>query len=606
MSKFKLSSELLLSKVIQIHQEDNNNQVMMSEITQNIEELKKSRQHESLETLISSIRNDLYSKYIYKANVNEKDVKLKITTSEITKALENFCDLAVLRTSNHLSTLYIGNPQTKLMTSSVEFVKMILSGLSSHVISQNGNRRELRFEIVIDDIDIMTKKVITKLKTNPYIRDFVQLPNHYVVTLNKLVINLKTNEIFDLDSFILKYDITSNCYFNFINYKSLDKETRQKSLVNRQIIERVMKDWSGNDKEKEYLLWQVMYAVLQNDNHDKFIVIKGPGGNGKSTYMMLLSKVAGTNHVVHANIHQFGDPNSINKIDLSTRLIIGDDAATNHKISDIATSNIKSIVTSNPISVPMKYQDNVVIKTHALYIQGTNTDLSFYENNPALKSRMIVITWSDIDFRSIRSELTFDLDSLMKDQSFIDEWVMMCLEKVDYFKEFSIPESVKNETNEMIESNDTIKQFLDEYWFKINRFDTIPIKVLYLSYVKWSKEFNPKGGLMKLPTFAKEINSKSNDYRFEKIDSSRKKIFKKYDPIIECILLALNLNDYDVDLSRQTFIKNQHTISDEEVEDFIQQDHPISNDLSSEEYQLLLLAVYQFNRTDLQSIYQLT
>lgn len=566
-----------------------------------IENYKKLRKFESYQKLISTLRNQLMIKK--SQHIENSQSSIKLSVSDIAELVIDNCDLAIIRTIDDKNTLFINNPDTGLMTSSKSIMMRILSDLSSHIVTyDDGQQKPVTIKFMIDDLEKMYKQVHTKLLYNSSIRDFQMLPDDYVVTLNDVVINLKTNEVCHISDIECKYDIVNRNSFNFIHESMMSEERKNQSIINRQIIGRVMKDWSSEDNELEYLLWQIMYAVLQNDNHDKFFVLMGPGGNGKSTYMELLCKIAGQQFVIRANIHQFGDPNAINEIDMSTKLIIGDDAATNHKISDVATSNLKSIVTCNPFSVAVKYDKNRLILTNAIFLQATNTEISFYENNPAIKSRLIKIDWSKIDFRAKKSELTFDLDKLMQDQSFIDDWVMMCLEKIDYFDEFIIPQSVRESTDLMIEDNDTIKQFMDDIWLRINKFKKIPLKFLHTVYLRWLKQNNPSGGLMKLQTFAKEINKKSDEYQF-KIESKNKSRFKN-DTTIEmmCELIGF-VNTIDLDLSQQSYLESFNAATNEEIDNFIQLNHPIERELTNEEYQLALIASSQRNRLYLKAIY---
>ena len=525
---------------------------------------------------------------------DSKIVIIKPTSDELANVIQNSCDLAIL-INNHLSInqLFIEDPDTKLMTSNITFFEKILSNL---VVKD----KESMFLIKIDDISRTAQKVVSHLRHRSTIRRLQQIPTKYLITKNNQILDLETKEVETIDEFRLKYDCLSTSNVEIIDYSKQSIEDRTQSSVYRQIIERVMKDWSGNDKEKEYLLWQIMYSVLQNDNHGKFIVIKGPGGNGKSTYMTILSRLVGSKHVIHTNIHQFGDPNSINEINMSTRLIIGDDAATNHKISDVALSNLKSMITSNPISVNVKYEKNRIIQTNGVFIQGTNTDISFYENNPALQSRMIVFDWSTTDYRSIRSDLTFDLDDLIDKQDFINELFMLCLEKVDYFKEFNIPISVKESTNAMIESNDTIKQFLDDITEEINGFHTIPLKLLYHRFCLWFKEMNPSSGVMKFPTFLKLIQEKSASYHMTYHD--KRKRFKNYD-YLTSLSNILMIDDNSVFYQLQQYLTTKNFITQLELDNFEHSEHDNNRELSNREIQILKILIFDKHKSYLNAIY---
>lgn len=594
-TKFKLKDSLLkVNRILEV------NQVNLSTVKYESTsiEINESDSTQAYIDLITRMRNELVA-----LKKSESQI-IKPALHDLANLFYKNCHMSILRTSTGEKTLFVFDPRDYLMKSSTSFVEQLLGDISSrHVVDKNGNIVESLFEIVIDDISKTAKSLITKLKNNSTIRDFYKLPSNYVVTLNNKVIDIITNEVYDLKSIIKHYDIVNKNYFNFTQFDSEIKENTKSDLY-REIIDRVMKDWSGERQDIEYLLWQIIYAILQNNNHDRFIILMGSGGNGKSTYMNILRIISGNENTVEANIHQFNDPNTINQIHMGTKVIIGDDSATNHKINNLTLSNLKSIVTGDPISVPVKYEQNKIVQTNALMIQATNTELSIFENNAAVKSRLILIDWTNEDFRSKKSDLTFDLKKLMKDQSFIDEWAMVCLEKVEYFEEFNIPQSIKDSTNEMIEANDTIKQFLDEYLYRVNKFKRLPTKVLYHQYISWCKLNNPNGGIMKLHTFTKELTKRRQDYCYEMSDRLDRPNFKNY-KYINSILSLLDIQDIsNVDLSRQSYIKMNHYATDDEIRKFIELNHPITRELTDEEYQLIELAAIDHYRIDLKSIYE--
>lgn len=478
-----------------------------------------------------------------------------------------------------------------MMSSSIAYLEKIISSISSKSDKQR---------LIVDDISQMTRKVYKKLLRDNNQRQLNPLPLHYLVMSNEIVIDLKSKETVSIDEILSTYDIMSLTSLRYVPH--LDSSLMSKISLYKEIVDRIFDDWSNNDKDVKKLLYQLIFAVLNNDNRNKCVVIKGPGGNGKSTFMKILSKIAGEENTIYANIHQFSDSNSINKISKSTRVIIGDDAATNHKLSDVGLSNLKSIVTGDPISVPVKYSENVVVKSNALFVQGTNTDINFYENNPALKSRMIVINWTDFDFRSQKKiDQTFNLDTLLEDQLFIDVIADSCINEIDYFDEFDVPQAVIDATHEMIESNDTLKQFLTDVYLSIDGFTHIPINVLYLSYQSWCKFNNPSGSVMKIHTFSKQLSKYSNEFGFKIADRNKRSRFGK-NPEMSSLLAILDINVKDAKLdSQQLYISPNNPITSREL-DNIKIDGLDLNDLSNRDYQILMKLAYEHHQTHVMSI----
>lgn len=548
--------------------------------------------HDSFINMIQAIKSHLL-KYAMSTgdktinHENDQTVSIKVSSQQIAEAIKQTCKLAIV-VSKEGYALYIEDPDQKIMRNDKSFIFEILSELAAIE----------RFTIKIDDLDNIARKVISILKHRRTIPHLNPVPSQYLITKDDVVIDLKNKKICDFNDIRKSYDITSKCNISLKN-RELFKFDEKKAL-HREIINRVMSDWSNNDDTIKLLLWQIIFSVLQNDNHKKCFVLTGPGGNGKSTYMSLLAKLAGQEQTLYINIHQFGDSNSINTIDMRTRVIIGDDAATNHKISDTSLSNLKSFVTHNPFSVNVKYESNRIILSKAVFVQGTNTDINFYENNPAIQARLVVIPWTTVDYRK-SSDLTFNLDELLTDHDFISEWAMMCIENIEWFDQFEIPEIVEKRTNEMIESNDTIKQFLDETLSSINAYGMIPTQVLYQAYVRWSKFVNSSSGVMKINSFTKALIDKQKQYKFELCQTRRR--FTKHN-YKYAICRQLDVDDKLMSNKQTYLLLQSNELSYDEIEKFRYSEHPkFINELTERQIQIINYLKFDLSNTFIASIY---
>lgn len=560
-----------------------------------IEESKEKRRYSSYKAMILELRKQLrlnsMSKDLNNGKIIDLDKTLKVSATAISQAILSTCDVAIKRLNGRYDKiLYIQDPRTKLMSSDIQYIEQLITDVSSDQIG--GKSR-----IEIHQVAQMARDVVTKMKNDSSVRDFVDLPNHYSVMKNKIVFDLKNKELLSFDDVYKHYDIIATNAVNFVFDELFTEEQNIDRMFYRQIINRVMKDWSQRKPDVEHLLWQIMYAVIQGDNHGKFFILKGPGGNGKSTFMYVLTKLVGHDHVQYANIHQFGDANAINKFNMSTKVIIGDDAATNHKLNDSALSNMKSIITSDPLSLPVKYADNIIVLTKGLIVQGTNTDISFYENNPAIKSRVVVIDWDKTDYRNHKpSDISFNLDEMIENQAFMDEWATMCLEKVDYFDKFDIPQSVVDATNKIVESNDSITQFLHDNISLVDSYQSMPLYAFYSMYEKWCQKTNPGGGVLKFANFRRALVEREDKFKF-KVDESRRRFAKHKNK--SSIKVTCEATD-DMFSIAQPSITFENIISQKEIKEFMSE---YKQDLSDREVQVLRVLVFDEKNTDLASQY---
>lgn len=564
-------------------------------------ESKSKKTYRSYKEMIQAIGKSLKTDKLAASNNMSLTLERKIfkaSALDIANAIEQHCDVAKITDGELNSQIFIENPDTYLMTSDFAFMKQILADLSGNTFVPPEQKIQLTVDIA--DITKTAMKVFDHLENRSSIRPLEKLPSRYVVTKNNKAVDLINRSLVDIDDIRLKYDIVSKINANYVDYSLQTEEEFANSLLNRQVIERIMNQWSEFKEDVEYLYWQIIYATLQNDNHDKFFIIKGPGGNGKSAFMEIIASIVGEKNTSRANIHQFGDPNAINTIGMHTRVIIGDDAVTSFKITDIALSNMKSMSTGQPISVPVKYENNRLVQTNGLLLQGTNTELNFYENNPALSSRAVAIDWCKTDFRSMpKSDLTFDLKHMMTQQSFIDDFFMSCIEKVDYFDDFTIPESIKQATQAMLDSNDTTKQYLDSIMQDINCYESVPLRPLYNNYTQWLKQTNPGSRPMKMNSFNRQLEEKAKEYHFEvSTENTRFRSHRNKESLI-----ALLGATEDMFAANQRYLKFDNPITDKEIDEFLSLEELPTENLTYRQTQIIKQAIYDLNKTYLHSIY---
>lgn len=560
-----------------------------------------NKRFDSYKEMIAEIRKSIINKKLLSATHDKEsinDVRLTISTNDMFEAIYETCDTAIEIDDKFNSQIYIYHPDQKIMISNMAFFEKIVTDVS---FNYNEKGKQLRIQLIVDDVAKVTQKLIKKLSRTSFMRKLISIPNYYIVTKNDIVVDIKHQKLLSLDDISRRYDIISKLPIQYLPKQLLTNNIKSKVLLYEEIINRIFTDWSSNQDDVKLLLFQIVYSILQHDNHNKCIIIKGPGGNGKSAFMKILSKIAGEMNTVYANIHQFGDPNSINQISKVTRVIIGDDAATNHKLSDTALSNLKSIVTGDPLSLPVKYMNNVTVWSNALFIQGTNTDISFFENNPALKSRMIVINWTQTNFRSEKpSDITFNLDDLIEDHLFIDTLATYCIDKIKNFNQFTIPESVNKSTEEMIESNDTIQHFLEDVYDQIDGFKYLPMSILYEAFRSWSKMYNPSSGIMKFQTFTKSLSRYTEKYKFEISHRDQRKQFKSKPQMSSlCLILDLDIDQINLQ-NKQLYLITNKPITNEEL-DNLDIDKIDVHNISDRTMQCLILLAHEYKRSDVMS-----
>ena len=431
--------------------------------------------------------------------------------------------------STNRSTYLIYEPNSKSFVRNIDFITKICNDALNYADESRVSLTQLvkNLDIALMSLDVDTENLNDDEKNG--VKE-INLPPKYVVQFKNGVYDLKHKKLLSNEE-IKYYDFLNQIPFNI---KSLNECNQEKV----DIVKNIMNTWSKNDPETEKTIKQIAFATIEGDGRNKYIILKSEGGDGKSTFQRILSNIAMEENTLNINLSDFGNDNYINQIELSTRLIIGDDLSTRFKMQSNLISNFKSIVSGEKLQVEVKFMNNKTIMTNAVMIQNTNTDVTFYENTPAMKARIILINWPHYDFR--KNPITdFNLDELtgkynLPNNDFMEAFIAYVVETTDYFKSFSISKQMQDELDASINESDQIYQFF-EYIKECGLLNckVIPMSPLYIKYKNWLNETNIGSSPLKQIEFIKRIKNylKENGYteqKRKKINSLKQEDFNKY------------------------------------------------------------------------------
>lgn len=475
--------------------------------------------------------------------------------------------------------LYYQDYDTKSMKSDIKsFVYDVVTALRKDI-----------YKISFQSQSSVVEDVTKNLRHDKTFRKLKEQPKSMLITTNQHVLDLEKNKKLEFYDVLFEYDILRTNPNHYLIYDELDSKHKTLFKLHQHQIARIFNDWSNGDNEKLRFLKQVCYAVIQGWGRDKFIVLKGEGGNGKSSFLNILKKLAGKNQYCVINAHQWSDDNSLNKLNESTHVIVGDDAEKNQSMSATGVANMKSITSGQEINVKVKYDNNKTIKTNALYVQATNSDLQFFENNNAMLRRLIVYLWDAAPYDRELSEDVFDLESLIENQFFIDVLFTTILDDVQYFNMFDIPDESIQAAKDMLNEGDSVSTFMSDILDTIQYYENVPMKLLFLSYHEWRKRNNPDGGRFKYQSFVKAVNDycRMNDIEVE----SRRLKYHTY-RYRTSLMNYLKIDDTASLSERQAAIVFNDTITDDELNHFANNlDDYLNIELTDRQQQIVRMIV---------------
>ena len=155
-------------------------------------------------------------------------------------------------------------------------------------------------------------------------------------------------------------------------------------------IDQFMKELCGGDPLKIEFLYQIAgYCLLKKNIFEKFVIAKGEGGTGKSTYTNLLYKmVGGDANCSHIGLADF-DKDYYLASTVGKLLNIDDDVVDGKTLEN--TGRFKSIISGNVISVRQIYREVMDFTPYITCIFSCNKLPRIMDKTTGLYRRMVLI-----------------------------------------------------------------------------------------------------------------------------------------------------------------------------------------------------------------------
>lgn len=319
-------------------------------------------------------------------------------------------------------------------------------------------------------------------KMSPYMHKFERLnePEEELILTNNGLLNTKTYNFTTNQKTIAQYDFVSK----------LDYRILHPSQVNKMYFEmhqRTFNDWAEEDEDKVLYLKQICLSSIDGNGRNVLHLLVGSGGNGKSSFLAYPTILSGR-YYADLNLQDIMDDNKLNDIYNNTKVIAGHELATNIRLGSSAISRMKLFITADPIKVNVKYMPARIIANKGLKIQATNTLPKIFENTDAIRRRLRIFNWTNVDFSKLDTQL--DLDSLQKKPDFIEALIAYIFCDVEPFEKFKEIKEMTEATDALVNESDQVYQFLqhlDEQEMLVGK---LPTNVIYELYKIWNRDEN--------------------------------------------------------------------------------------------------------------------
>lgn len=435
-------------------------------------------------------------------------------------------------------------------------------------------------ELQLKNFNAIISHVNARLsKMSPYMHKFELLnePEEELILTNNGLLNTKTYNFTTNQKTIAQFDFVSKLDYRILHPSQVDETMYE-------INNRIFSDWADHDDKKLLYLKQVGLAVLDGNGRGVYHIIIASGGNGKSSYLNILEKLAG-NYYVRLNMEEISDDNKLIKLNNTTKLILGHELETKSKFASNTISRLKQLISGDYIKINVKYKDARDVCNTGVKIQATNTLPKIFENTEAIMRRIKIFEWSDINYSKLDTKL--DLHGMIQKPEFIEATLALLFTGTEVFKEFVQIDSVDKATRDVVNDSDQVYQFLE--WLKSSGLlvGTYTTSIFYEMYKYWNKVEN---GNIK-PLKKRELTERLKRINFDiNISSENIRLSSLSDKDINIDVLNKYFFNNEIKYSRYAMsnkITCSNTISDEDIKAF--EDRMLESDSINEYKDLLML-----------------
>lgn len=338
-------------------------------------------------------------------------------------------------------------------------------------------------ELQLRNFNAIISHVNTRLsKMSPYMHKFEQLnePDEDLILTNNGLLNTKTFNFTTNQKTIVQYDFVSKLDFRILHPSQVDP-------YHFETHKRTFNDWAQEDEDKVLYLKQICLSSIDGNGRNVLHLLVGSGGNGKSSFLAYPTILSGR-YYADLNLQDIMDDNKLNDIYNNTKVIAGHELATNIRLGSSAISRMKLFITADPIKVNVKYMPARIIANKGLKIQATNTLPKIFENTDAIRRRLRIFNWTNVDFSKLNTQL--DLDAMQKDPEFIEALIAYIFCDVEPFEKFKEIKEMTEATDALVNESDQVYQFLqylDEQELLVGK---LLINVVYELYKNWNRDEN--------------------------------------------------------------------------------------------------------------------
>lgn len=350
---------------------------------------------------------------------------------------------------------------------------------------------------ITDDIEIPSGKMSETLKYIKATAPVLPFIDTNIIAFKNALYDVENDAVLEKDHSIVTTTRMTNVEYNPDKVEHDQLDTFMFNLFGGQ----------EDDADMMRFIYEVVgYCLVNNTFAQKFFILYGEGGNGKSSFLQLLTSLLTESNVSNIALIDIGASQFRLAEIVGKYANIGDDI---ESTAILNTASLKKIVTGDTIIVEPKHLKPYSYKPHAKLFFSCNSIPRIYDNSTGMKDRLVIIPMTN-RIRNTAIATPHIVREIIKSGG-LTVLLNRALEGLRRLRSqgaFTEPPRVTALTASYIKENDQVAQFLDDidngevqitpvYGSALGCDEDINILVstkdvfardLYLIYQNWAKE----------------------------------------------------------------------------------------------------------------------
>ena len=232
---------------------------------------------------------------------------------------------------------------------------------------------------ITDDIEIPSGKMSETLKYIKATAPVLPFIDTNIIAFKNALYDVENDAVLEKDHSIVTTTRMTNVEYNpdIVEHDQLD--TFMFNLFGGQ----------EDDADMMRFIYEVVgYCLVNNTFAQKFFILYGEGGNGKSSFLQLLTSLLTESNVSNIALIDIGASQFRLAEIVGKYANIGDDI---ESTAILNTASLKKIVTGDTIIVEPKHLKPYSYKPHAKLFFSCNSIPRIYDNSTGMKDRLVII-----------------------------------------------------------------------------------------------------------------------------------------------------------------------------------------------------------------------